>query len=101
MGGKPRKKASWEPDPHDEDGLIAIDGMDVSDTGKHKTAGILTPLVVGEAIEVKMHRRLDDHEITAMNIVSVDFRRLGRGRAAMEPGGLKQVIIKIKYRDGS
>ena len=48
-----------------------------------------------------MHRRLDDHEITAMNIVSVDFRRLGRGRAAMEPGGLKQVIIKIKYRDGS
>jgi hypothetical protein len=101
MGLKPRKKpeAAWDPDPIDKDGLIAVDGMDV--TGKHKTAGILTPLVVGEAIEVKMHRRLHDHEITAMNIVSIDFRRLGRGRAAMEPGGLKQMIIKVKYRDGS
>jgi hypothetical protein len=101
MGLKPRKKpvAAWEPDPHDEDGLIAIDGMNV--TGKHKTAGILTPLTVGEAIEVKIHRRLTDHEITAMNVVGVDFRRLGRGRAAMEPGGLKQMIIKVKYRDGS
>jgi len=100
MGGKPRKDSVKIEEVENPDGLIMVDEMDISENGKSKWAGIICPFV-GEALEVRIHRKVHALDITAMNITNISFSRLGRGRAAMTPGGVKQLIIKVKYRDRS
>lgn len=97
MGGKPRKTPI---DKQDDDGLLVIDKMEISENGKSKSAAILVPFA-GEALEFRLHRKMDDHDITGIDITKVNFKRVGRGMAAMKPGGVKELVITVRYRDGS
>lgn len=94
MGMKPRAKPTEEID----DRLIPIPEMEPSENGSYKTAGILIPFM-GEAIEVKIHRKPDWADITAMNITKVNFKRCGRGYAAMKPGAEKELQLTVRYVD--
>ena len=95
MGMKPRAN----PVPVEEDNrLLTIDEMEPSKSGTYKTAGILLPFM-GEALEVKIHRKSHAPDITAMNITKVNFKRCGRGMAAMQPGAEKELLLTVRYVD--
>lgn len=99
MGGKPRINP-LPPEEFDEDGLIVMEPI-TSPSGKHKTVGIITNNIGGEVIEVKIHRKPHAHSITAMGITRVNFKRVGRGMAAMSPDAQKELVIIVRYKDGS
>jgi len=98
MGGKPRVKPDLELDEVDEDGLLVIESMEVAGNGNSKCAGVISSFI-GEAIEVKIHRKIHGRDITAMGIDSINFNRMGRGMAAMKPGAIKRLVITVKYKD--
>ena len=101
MGGKPRTNPIEIEDEHDADGLCLVPEMEVADNGKSKKAGIIIPHIGGEAISIFIHRKIDGPDITAMNITHVEFKRLGRGMAAMDPSATKQLRITVKYKDNT
>lgn len=74
MGGKPRKKPTRTPEEYRE--------------------------IIGE-LGTCVLWALKFLDAKGLRITTINFKREGRGRAAMEPGGVKELTIKVRYRDDS
>ena len=98
MGMKPRANPIDKENP--EEYLWPVE-MVPSENGKHKTARILLDNIGMGAIEIAVHRRPDDSDITRMGVTKANWRRVGRGMTAMKPGAEKEVVLTVRYFDGS
>lgn len=100
MGMKPRAKPQIDKGDQ-EQYLTSVEPLPVEGGDKYKKFGGMLGLNGSEALEFYIVRKNALPDITRLGVIKWNFRRIGKGMAAMKPGCEKEWVITIRYFDAS